>query len=145
MAGSLTNTNVDKIRVGARDFYEITLDWKGNTASIGTVQFNIATTLANNHPKIFATATFGGFLTAVQSIPGASGDLATNLASAMNILIKDPYGLDVMAGVLVGTSTTAAEIHYADPPILLNSELSLNMASTGTHSAQGRLIFWIEK
>lgn len=146
--GTLTSTAINRIRAGARDLWEIVLDWKAHTTAGGyrdSVHLNIATILASNHPKIFRTDSFGGFLSSVETIAGSSGDLTTNVATSMNVTLEDPYGLDVMAGVLYNRSSTAAERVYADPPIALNSELELNIGSTKTYGAEGRLIMWVEQ
>jgi hypothetical protein len=146
--GTLTNSAINKIRIGARSIWEVILDWKveaSGSAGAGTVNLNVATILLGNHPKIFLKDYFGGFLIAGQTIPGHEGDIATNVATLTNITIHDSYGCDVMAGVLSSRSSSAAEIVYADPPILLNSELELNISTTKTEGAQGRLILWIEQ
>ena len=147
--GSLTKSIINRIRIGTSDVWEIICDWKAAITPDITyrdcVQLNLATLLAVNHPKLFLVDRFGGFLSSVETIAGASGDLSTNVATSMHMTIKDPYGLDIMANVLYNRSSSAAERVYADPSIMLNSELQLNIASTKTYGAEGRVILWIEK
>jgi hypothetical protein len=146
--GTLANSTINRIRVSTKEYLELILDWtvqSGSAAGNGTVSLNLATQIMANHPKIFTKDYFGGALYAVETIAGASGDLTTNVATTMSITIKDPYGLDIAAGNLVNRSTTAAEIVYSDPPILLNSDLQLNVASTQAVGAKGRIIMWIQQ
>jgi hypothetical protein len=144
--GTLSSSTINKIRVSTKEYLEIILDWTANSImSDGTFSMNLATPLMANHPKIFTKDYFGGGLYAVETIMGASGDLTTNKLSYMNITIKDPYGLDIMQGNLTNRSTSAAEIVYADPPILLNSDLVLNIISTQTPGGKGRIIMWIQQ
>ncbi|MDP1614613.1 MAG: hypothetical protein Q8L68_02340, partial [Methylococcales bacterium] len=48
-----------------------------------------------------------GFLTAIETIPGASGGLTTALPTTLyDITIKDPYGYDIAVGELANRSGT---------------------------------------
>lgn len=150
-AGTITNTAVKKIVVGARVLFEYLFDWQVKAAvgssTSGMVQLNIATVLVARHPNWVKTDAFGGFLQSVETIPGASGDLTTNCATAINITLKDPYGYDVMATTLLTRSSSLAQKAILDPPILLNTELELNVGTTWTTTnlSQGRLIMVVEQ
>jgi hypothetical protein len=145
--GTLSSSAISKIRLSSREFCEIILDWTvENTATgLGTVSLNIATPLMANHPDQFTTDYFGGLLYSVETVAGASGDLVTNRATTMSLTIKDKYGFDIMEAALANRSTAAGQIVYLEPPVLLNSDLQLNVASTQAVGAKGRVILWIEQ
>jgi hypothetical protein len=145
--GTMTGSAINRITLSAREFLEIILDWTSATSGAGggTVSLNLATPLMANHPLIFSKNYFGGLLYSVETVCGASGDLTTNLCSTMSITIKDTYGFDIMEAALASRSTTAGQVVYLEPAALLNSELQLNISSTGTLGGKGRIILWIEQ
>lgn len=144
--GTFRSVQANKISIGERELFEIILDWRGrDDISSNQIQLNIATALANIYPKIFKAEKLEGFLWAVETVPGTSGDIATNLATLCSITLTDSYGYDVMDGNLANRSSSAAEKMYADPAILLNSEIVLNIASTKAYRSEGRIIMIVER
>jgi hypothetical protein len=111
--GTLSSSAISRIRLTAREFLQIILDWtvaSGTGTGNGTVSLNLATPLLASHPILFPKNYFGGLLYAVETIAGASGDLLTNRATTMSITINDVYGFDIMEAALANRSTAAGQI-----------------------------------
>ncbi len=125
--------------------FAVILDWV--SAAGGTVSKNIASTYTAQKPfgEYFNVSKILGTLVSVETIPGADGDLTTDLPSAnYNIAIKDKYGLDVTGGHLATRSGTVAEKIVAEDTIIIDSELKLVIDSAGD-SNQGRIVMEFEE
>ena len=75
---------------------------------------------------------FGAKIKSFQTIPGANGDLATNLpTNAYDVTLLDSFGEDIMASNTLNRSGTVAETYYALTDIVLSGDLTLVVANAG--------------
>lgn len=79
---------------------------------------------------------------AVQTVPGADGDLATDLPTAYDATLIDAYGLDWFDGEGLIRSTSAAEAFCKDGVIPYPDSATLTIASAG-NAKQGITNIWI--
>jgi hypothetical protein len=82
----------------------------------------------------------------VEPIPGASGDLTTNLpTNGYNITLLDKYGYDIFAGVCVNSSGTVAQKSVVGSgKVIIHSELTLVISNAGA-GGQGRIVLEFEE
>lgn len=73
-----------------------------------------------------------GKIKSIETAPGASGDLSTDLPTdAYDLTITDPYSFDVACGYLVNRSGTVAQNIIPISDIFVNSELTVNGSNMG--------------
>ena len=140
MAGTAT-AYANKIHLKGMDVKEIVIDWTADTT--GTVSQGIGAALYTSGDGGI-NSTLIGRIMAVNAIPGASGDKATNLHAICNMTLADPYGYDLASSGLLNLSSSAAYRINADPSMIVNNEVTLNIASTRVSGAQGRVFLWLE-
>ncbi len=133
-AGTVTATRSGK---------QIIIDWTATAGGAATA--DIASTLGAYSPITSpGKDKIVGKVRSIQTIPGASGDRATNTPDAgYGVHVQDPYGYDISAGNLVSRSATAAELYQFTTPFPVDCELSLVIGTAGG-AKQGRVILNIE-
>ena len=113
--------------------YTLILDWL--STDLGVVSLGVVATY--NAQQVGKTAcpieisVVRGKLWSVETIPGLHGDLATTLPTAYDLTILDEYGFDILAGTCAARSATVAEKVVPVIGIIINSELTLTIASAG--------------
>ena len=118
--------NISKPRV-----LQCTNDWT-SAAGGGATTTVIVTTAAAKVVKI-------------ETVPGALGDLTTDLPDAdYDITITDGYSFDIAAGGLANRSGTVAEAVYPSSAIYITGTLTLNVAAAGAANS-GRTIVTLEE
>ena len=117
------------------------LDWTSATG--GTVSLPIASTwaaqLALKNPSTPAPTKVQGIIRSVETVPGANGDLTTNLPTSYTLTILDKYGLDILEGNFATRSASVAEKKCPTQKLIIDSELTFTIASAGD-GKQGRVI-----
>jgi len=129
------------------DANTITLDWVSGNAGDGdggeVTQSICAVFAAAVPPLSVSPQRIRGFIRSIETIPGASGDLATAVPTLnYDITITDPYGYDVIAGEVANRSNAVAEKKVPTSPIYVNSELVLNIENAGD-TKQGRILLHV--
>jgi len=124
----------------------ITIDWTSH-ASDGTCDGDICSTFAAAQLAIgYAMpqpSKVWGYIKAIETIPGANGDLSTTCPTALyDIVLQDAYDYDLAATSLADRSASVAERVIPTSPIPVNSEITLGISAAGT-STTGRILIYI--
>lgn len=87
-----------------------------------------------------------GYLTEIETIPGASGDKSTNTpTNNYDILITDTYGYDIAAGKMgANRSSSIAQRQLAANPAWVDDYIIVSIDNAGG-TKQGRLILWFDR
>lgn len=125
--------------------FKVIGDWVSHTD--GVVAIAIASTYAAQKPY----GDFGplpskirGVLRSIETIPGANGDLTTDLPTdAYDVTLPDNYSYDVAGGNLANRSGTVAQKVVPTEEIIIDSDLTLTIAAAGSAN-QGRIIMEFE-
>ena len=150
MAQNLVVTPVNNPFLDANIPYSLVLDW--TAAGAGTVSLGVVakyvTQLALLSANPIVPIMVQGRLRSVETIPGANGDLTTNLPTgAYNLTLLDKYGFDILNGSATGTNARSATVAEKILPIastiILNSEITLTIDSAGD-GAKGRIVIELE-
>lgn len=122
---------------------KITVDWLSDAA--GAVALGIAAALDTRTPLTRSSkAEFCGRITAIETIPGLSGDRTTTTPTTLyDVTLLDQYGCDVAGGQLLNRSASSAEKIVPYLPIAIDGELTLAIANAGD-SKTGRVIIWFD-
>lgn len=148
MAGTLTVTSMSNPYGDTPQQNTIVLDWlsQGAGAGAGTVSADICSTFAAAQETIHAPqpVRLKGYITSVETIPGKNGDLTTNVPTdAYDITLDNPYGCDLLGGLLSNRISIVAEKVVPSQPIPIDSEITLEIANAGNEK-RGRIIIYIK-
>lgn len=114
--------------------YNLILDWTsatGGTVSLGVVAAWNAQQVGKSANPISVLAVKGK-LRSVETIPGTSGDKATNQPTSYGLTILDEYGYDILSGNGAARSASVAEkILPSGSTIIINSELTVVITGAG--------------
>lgn len=138
MAGSSLTVTKMTNPYGDRNMQNIiTLDWLSDDTD-GDLSADIAASFATPH------ITFEGwFIVAVETIPGESGDLATDLPDDQyDIELHSPHDVDKAGGTLKDRSGTVGELVAPSVPIPIDSEITIEISNAGNEK-QGRIKLYL--
>ncbi len=128
---------------------KIVIDWTSTGAGLATAaiatEFSIAKLAAPGYYSTIQPSKLTGFITKIQTIPGALGDLATNPPTVnYDITLTDAHSNDVAAANLMNRSAALAESYIPAEPVPVDSELTMNVTNAGAIMS-GRMIIYISK
>jgi hypothetical protein len=127
---------------GNNDAAKIIIDWTSHTD--GTVSNAICTNYnSGKHYSAPAPAKIRGKIVKVETVPGASGDLATDLPDSYALTLLDAHSLDVLGGSGAGRSATVAEGIAPSLPVAIDSDLTVTISGAASAN-KGRIIVWID-
>jgi len=131
--GTITATK-ERFRIGASPNYGrlYIVDWTASTN--GEFSGSLATKVGDT--------SLCGYLLAVETIPGASGDRTTDLPTSYTMYLYDAYNYDVVGGSLVTRSASAAEKVVPSAPVFICEEITVS-ATGASNSKKGRFNIWI--
>ena len=125
MTGTVTAT-----KTVSGKYKKIVIDWTSTSGGA------FSATLA----ELGVGGTLFGSIHFIETAPGASGDLTTNLpTAAYDLTLKDAYACDIAGGNLADRSGTAAERYVPTTEIPVHDTLTLAGAACG-NAKQGRVI-----
>jgi hypothetical protein len=127
---------------GNKDVAKIVVDWVSHTD--GTVSNAILTNLnSGKHYSAPAPGKIRGKIVKVETAPGASGDLTTDLPDSYALTLLDSYSLDVLGGSGAARSASAAEPLVPSLPVAVDSDLTVTITGAGSAN-KGRIIIWVD-
>lgn len=119
---------------------QMVVDWKAHTDGAVASTGLAAKANAYNDRMSFNKDAFKGEIVAIETIPGNSGDLATNLPTdAYDVTINDAYGRDILDGTGANRSGTVAETIVFATPLPVDFDLNLVVAAAGS-GGEGRIV-----
>jgi hypothetical protein len=125
---------------------QIILNWVSHTdGSVSKgIASNYTTGLGSGSASPIAPSKVKGMFKSIEFIPGLNGDLTTSLPTPnYGVSILDAYGYDILDKAGVSRSSTVAEKLFPADYFIIDSELTLTIASAGD-TKKGRIIIELE-